>query len=92
VKNHRVQPFESIESAQEFMALLASAADEALGDLMTDREQACARSEERRLQALDLAAFKMKQLQDQIQRCRKTLNDLRTIRRLLLGERAPVSN
>lgn len=73
------------------MTLLASAADEALEDLLTDRDESRARSEERRLQALDLAAFKMKQLQDQIQRCRKTLKDLRAIRRLLHGERASAS-
>ena len=65
------KPFESIESAHEFVAL---------------REAEAAR-DERQVRALNLALFKLTQLATQMHKSRRALNDLRSIRRLLFTER-----
>lgn len=77
------QPFDSIESTQEFMLLLASSIEEALRELESDRCEAVAMSESRRVEALDLALYKLKLLDTHVHKSRRILNDLRAIRRLL---------
>jgi hypothetical protein len=42
---------------------------------------------ERRLEALQLVTYKLEQLSRHIDTSQRLLNDLRTLRRLLLGER-----
>ncbi len=81
------RPFDSIESAQEFMDLLEVSIAEALADVEQDLERAVLNGERRREQALRLAIHKIKQLAFHVQRNRRLLNDLRTIRRLLFAER-----
>jgi hypothetical protein len=86
--NDRIeQPFHSIESAQEFMDILAETTLEVLKDLNDDRQSALVDGETRRAQAIDLAIFKLKTLNCHIHKSRRALNDLRTIRRLILNER-----
>jgi hypothetical protein len=86
--NDRIeQPFHSIESAQEFMDILAETTLEVLKDLNDDRQSALVDGETRRAQAIDLAIFKLKALNCHIHKSRRALNDLRTIRRLILNER-----
>lgn len=77
-------PFENIEGAQEFVELLAEAIEEARRDVEADlgREQP-----ERRLQALQLVSYNLAKLSMHMTTSRRLLNDLRTLRRLLLGER-----
>lgn len=84
-------PFDSIESAQEFMDLLAASIAEAIGDIEEDRRDAVGEAQDRRVQALDLALYKLKLLDGQVHRSRRTLNDLRSIRRLLYNERLAAS-
>ena len=86
--NEIEQPFESIESAHEFMVLLAASIEEAVSDARTDRAVAVDEDEERRIQALDLALYKLKLLEVHVTKSRRILNDLRTIRRLLYSERS----
>jgi hypothetical protein len=82
------QPFDSIESAHEFMNILAATTLEVMGDLKRDRDVALRDGELRRAQAIDLAMFKLKMLRCQVQKSRRMLNDLRILRRLILNERA----
>jgi hypothetical protein len=82
------QPFDSIESAHEFMVLLATSIEEAVSDVQQDREGALAGDEARRAEALNLALYKLKLLDGHVQKSRRILNDLRAIRRLLFSERA----
>ena len=82
------QPFDSIESAHEFMVLLAASIEEALGEVQQDRDSAVADDEERRAEALSLALYKLKLLDGHVHKSRRILNDLRAIRRLLYNERA----
>jgi hypothetical protein len=84
------QPFDSIESAHEFMNVLAFTALDVIKDLSRDREQALRDGDQRRAQAIDLAIFKLKTLGCYVHKSRRTLNDLRIIRRLILNERLTV--
>jgi hypothetical protein len=81
-------PFETIESAQEFIVLLEASIDEAMNELREQHEEALATGVARRVEATTLAQYKMKQLASHIGKSRRLLNDLRTLRRLLWEERA----
>jgi hypothetical protein len=81
------QPFDSIESAREFMNVLAETILSEMKDLARDQRLAVNGGEERRARALELAAFKLKVLSCHVYKSRRALNDLRMIRRLLLNER-----
>lgn len=87
-----IGPFDSIESAQDYMNILATTALEALGDLKRDHEAALRDGDERRAQAIALAIFKLKQLNCYVYKSRRMLNDLRILRRLILNERLSVEN
>jgi hypothetical protein len=82
------QAFDSVESAQDFIALLTDVIGDSTADLQRDRERAGADGDDRRVQALDLTLYKLKQLGCHMQKSRRILNDLRTLRRLLMDERA----
>ena len=82
------KPFDSIENAQEYIRLLIEAVIEERASLergfdvaeigpLTSNQQ----------EALDLAKYKLTQLESQLAASSRTLNGLRTIRRLLLNER-----
>jgi hypothetical protein len=77
-------PFDSVESAQQFVELLAEAIEEARGEVDAAVEVPQA---ERRLEALRLVSFKLSRLSLHMAASRRLLNDLRTLRRLLLAER-----
>ncbi|MGE5488845.1 MAG: hypothetical protein ACM3ZB_13600 [bacterium] len=77
-------PFENIESAQEFLALLEEAVEEARKDVESEVARA---QPERRLQALQLVGYNLAKLSAHVRTSRRILNDLRTLRRLLLQER-----
>lgn len=77
-------PFENIEGAQEFMELLEEAVEEARKDVESEigRWQP-----ERRMQALQLVSYNLAKLSVHVTTSRRILNDLRSLRRLLLQER-----
>ena len=81
------KPFESIESAHEFVALLEESIREAADDVRGHLREAEAAKDERQVRALNLALFKLTQLASQMHKSRRALNDLRSIRRLLFTER-----
>jgi hypothetical protein len=86
--SHEVQStFESIESAHEFVGLLAEAVAAAKQDLEGDVQREAASKFPRRLQALRLALYNVEKLQLHMAKSRRILNDLRTLRRLLFEER-----
>lgn len=82
-----VRPFDSIESAYEFMNILAETLIEVMNDLHRDHEIAVNEGAARRARALELALFKSRNLTVYVTKSRRSLNDLRTIRRLILNER-----
>jgi hypothetical protein len=86
------QPFDSIESAQDFMEVLAETILEAMQELIREQEVALRAGEQRRAQAAELALFKLKMLASYVQKSRRMLNDLRMLRRLILNERETVEH
>jgi hypothetical protein len=83
-----VNPFENIESAYEYMALLREAIDDAYAGIQADIAEArAAAGAERRIEAFLLVEHKLNQLRRHTMASLILLNDLRTLRRLLLRER-----
>lgn len=80
-------PFDSIESAHEFVALLEESIEDAVVEVKEHIQTAKTAQDERRAEALTLAIYKMSQLSVHMHKSRRILNDLRTIRRLLFQER-----
>jgi len=85
-------PFDSIESANEYLKILADTALETMVELRRDKEAALREGADRRAQAIELAIYKLKQLSCYTFKSRRMLNDLRIIRRLILNERLSVEN
>jgi hypothetical protein len=83
----RETPFDNIESSHEYVGLLAEAVDEAVASIDEEIAAAGAEGAQRREEALKLVAFKLAKLRDNMTQSRRILNDLRTLRRLLLAER-----
>ena len=81
-------PFDNIESSHEYVSLLADAVDEALAEVGSDIALAQSESAQRRREALQLVHFKLSKLSANLASSRLLLNDLRTLRRLLLDERS----
>jgi hypothetical protein len=83
----RETPFDSVESAHEYLRLLSEAMIEAKGDIEGDIVAQADSNDPRRLEALRLVLYKLDKLEHHIKASRRVLNDLRTLRRLLLHER-----
>ncbi|HWB99960.1 MAG TPA: hypothetical protein VG672_24800 [Bryobacteraceae bacterium] len=82
-------PFDSIECSQEYVSLLAEAIEEARREVESDIAIAVKERAERRREALQLVSYNLAKLSLHITTSRRILNDLRTLRRLLLAERQP---
>jgi len=84
-------PFDNIESSHEYVALLAEVIEETRRDVEAQIALAIAENSDRRKQALQLVAHNLAKLSMHITSSRRILNDLRTLRRLLLSERGPLT-
>lgn len=78
--------FGSIESAQEFLALLAEAIGETRRDVDAEIQEHGTNGS-RRVDALKIASYDLEVLEHHMYRSKRLLNDLRMVRRLLLQER-----
>ena len=81
-------PFESIEGGLEYLKLLHAAVLEARQDVEGDVRAQAGVEARRRLEALRLVLYKLEQLEKHVKTSHRLLNDLRTLRRLLLEERS----
>ena len=87
--NHATgSPFESIESAHDFISLFADSVADAKRDIENDVQRELTSNAPRRLAALRLAAYNLEKLEVHLNKSRRILNDLRSLRRLLFEERA----
>jgi hypothetical protein len=87
--SHRSEtPFDNIESSHEYVSMLEEAIDVALAEAEADLALADADRADRRQEAIQLVLFKMNKLKGHMTSSRRILNDLRTLRRLLLEERS----
>jgi len=90
-------PFDSIESAHEYVRLLASEVAVVRQGVRDDIIEASGGRTERRLDALQLVDFKLGQLAHHLAASSRVLNDLTMLRRVLVRdadagvERAPES-
>lgn len=80
-------PFDSVESAQQFLDLLAEAVEEARCEVNQQIAEADAEPAQRRKQGLQLVSYNLAKLATHLAASRRILNDLRSLRRLLLEER-----
>jgi hypothetical protein len=78
-------PFDSVESAQHFVALLNEAIAEARQEIQQDTETATTAGAARQVEALRLVEHKLAQLAAHMSASSRILNDLRMLRRLLLA-------
>ena len=81
-------PFDTLESAYEFVSLLREAVDDAYASILDETARAMETTgAERRVDALRLVDHKLNSLRQNVIASLILLNDLRTLQRLLLGER-----
>ncbi len=85
-------PFSTIESAQDFVKLLTKAVHEAKQELEALVEREPASEVSRRLDALRISLYSVSKLEIHMHHSSRILNDLRTLRRLLLAERETASS
>jgi len=86
-----IAPFETIESAQEFLGLLTQALLESQVAIEEDIRAQTATVSPRRLDALKLIAYNLERLSVHMTRSHRILNDLRMLRRLLHEERPRIA-
>jgi hypothetical protein len=79
-------PFDSIESAHDYVGLLLETIVEARKDIEDDLAAAVAANSERRIEALRLVQYKLEKLEQHLRSSGLMLNDLRSLRRLLLDK------
>ncbi len=84
---HCEDAFGSIESAKEFLALLAEAVAETKKDVEADIQAHFSNDGSRRVEALKIAAYDLEVLEHHFYRSKRLLNDLTMLRRILLEER-----
>jgi len=87
VSHETETPFDNIEGSHEYVAMLAEALAEARRDVDTEIQVAEGEGAQRRKEALILVSYNLAKLNLHITTSRRILNDLRTLRRLLLDER-----
>jgi len=80
-------PFDNIESAHQFVELLIEAIEESRRDVDADIAGVGSNRPERQKEALHLVSDTLAKLSDHMTASRRILNDLRTLRRMLLQER-----
>jgi hypothetical protein len=84
----RLNHFGSIESSHEYVSLLVQAIDEAAAEVEENMRASLPDGGGRRLEALQLVAYTLKRLREHIATSRRLLNNLRTLRNLVLAEHA----
>ena len=80
-------PFDNIENSHQYVALLSEAIADAQADVEAQIQLAVREKAERRHEALQLVSYNLLKLNTHITTSRRILNDLRSLRRLLLEER-----
>jgi hypothetical protein len=80
-------PFDSIESAHNYLSLLLEAGHEARDAVAIDLAPAGDSRHERRTAVLRLVSYNLEKLEKHVKISRRILNDLQTLRRLLLEKR-----
>ena len=80
---HSKPPFDTIESAYEFLALLGETIDEALDEVGHELRGCADRQLQRQVDAWQVVLYTATKLGEHVAISRRLLNDLRTLRNLL---------
>ena len=80
-------PFDSIEGSYQYVDMLSEAIVEARRDVEAEVALAEKENADRRKQGLLLVSYNLAKLEGHITTSRRLLNDLRTLRRVLMSER-----
>lgn len=93
----RENPFDSVESAREFITMLSGVIAEAKQDVEEHLQQELTAKTSRSCDALRIAHYNLVKLEAHMNSSSRILNDLRSLRRLLFDERAaavrlPITN
>jgi hypothetical protein len=91
VSYKRQTPFDSIEGTHEYIAMLAEKIEEVRVDVETEIALITEEKDVRRKEAMYIVSHKLNKLAEHTAASRRILTDLRTLRRLLLKEREPLS-
>jgi len=89
VKDEPETPFDSIEGSYQYVDMLSEAIEEARRDVEAEVALAERERADRRKQGLLLVSYNLAKLEGHMTTSRRILNDLRTLRRVLLAERQP---
>ena len=89
--NESETPFDSIEGSYQYVDMLSEAISEARRDVEDEVALAEKESADRRKQGLLLVSYNLAKLEGHMTTSRRILNDLRTLRRVLLAERKPAT-
>jgi hypothetical protein len=86
--NHCSTPFDTIESAHDFVRVLAETIEETRREIQVDLEWELSQTQtSRRTDGLRMAVYNLEKLENHMVKSRRILNDLRSLRRLLFAER-----
>jgi hypothetical protein len=92
MKSQTNDPFGTLESAHDFVTLLAATVAQSKEELQADVKRESGNADlSRRIDALRMALYSVEKLEVHLHRSSRILNDLRTLRRLLFEERAVTS-
>ena len=80
-------PFDNIESCHQYIELLADAIEEARKEVDEEIVSSVEEGAERRRETLQIVVYNLAKLLPHTRTSARILNDLRTMRRLLLAER-----
>ena len=80
---HSDAPFNTIENAQEFLALLGATIEQALGEVDEELAACASLQQQRRMDAWRVVFYTTTKLSSHVAASRRLLNDLRTLRNLL---------
>jgi hypothetical protein len=80
-------PFDSVESAHDYVRLLSESIREAQQEIAEDINDPGKVKSDRHREALRLVQYKLDRLEQYLHSSSRVLNDLRSLRRLLLEER-----
>lgn len=92
MKHESGKPFDSLESAHDFLRLLTEEIMQARRDVESDIEREADGPATRRRDALRVAAYNLKLAQQHLTKTTRIFNDLRSLRRLLFEERAAAAS
>lgn len=82
-------PFDSLESSYRYVCLLQEVLEEAQRTIDGELAEATTQQAHRRVEVLQVVKYKLCQLHDHLRGSRRILNDLRMLRRVILGEPNP---